>query len=49
MSRSLVIIITASDTGSIKIDIHGQVGKEGIITLLDEAKKLVEQGIYGNL
>lgn len=47
MPQSVVIIITVSDTGNMKVDVHGQrISKHGIMSALQAAKQLVEQGTY---
>lgn len=48
MARTVMMLITVSDTGKITIDIRGPVNdKVGILTILDAARELVEQGNYG--
>jgi hypothetical protein len=48
MAKGILMLITVSDTGHITVDVRGPVnGKEGILTILDSAKELVEQGTYG--
>jgi hypothetical protein len=44
---SVVIIITVSDTGHIKVDVRGQrISQSGIKSALSAASRLVEQGAY---
>ena len=45
--RSVLVLITVNDHGDISVDVRGPVkDKEGILTILEEARKLVEQGTY---
>jgi hypothetical protein len=47
MAKGILMLITVSDKGHISVDIRGPVqGKDGILTILNEARKLVEQGTY---
>jgi len=45
--RSVLLLITVSDTGHISVDIRGPVkGQEGIMEILLAAEQLVKQGTY---
>jgi hypothetical protein len=43
--RLVTVLITVSENGRISVDARGPVnGNEGLVTLLEEARKLAEQG-----
>ena len=45
--RSILVLITVTDKGDITVDVRGpHQGAESITTILDEARKLVEQGDF---
>jgi hypothetical protein len=47
MPQSVVITITVSGTGNMKVDVRGQrISKSGITSALNTASQLVEQGTY---
>lgn len=47
MPQSVRIVITVSDTGSMKVDVSGQrISAFGIKSALEAAKQLVDQGTY---
>jgi hypothetical protein len=46
--RRVLILITARDTGTMTVDVRGPYSdRDSIIIMLDEARKLVEQGNFG--
>jgi hypothetical protein len=48
MARSVVVLITVTDRGHIKVDVRGPYSdKNSINEILDAAKILVEQGNFG--
>jgi hypothetical protein len=48
MARGILVLITVSDIGHITVDVRGPVkGKDGMLTILQSAKELVEQGNFG--
>lgn len=47
MSRSVLMLITVTDTGHISVDIRGPYSDQGsLIAILDSARQLVEEGTY---
>jgi hypothetical protein len=49
MARSILMLITASDTGHISVEVRGPLkDKEGAIEILKAAQELVEQGNFGS-
>jgi hypothetical protein len=48
MPRSVVVLITVTDQGHIKVDVRGPFSdNNSVIEILDAAKTLVEQGNFG--
>jgi hypothetical protein len=47
--RSILVLITVTDKGDIRVDVRGpHQGAESITTILDSARQLVEQGNFSD-